>query len=119
MNKYVLIPHDQYLSFKTFAAENMDKSENVLESPAENNQNIIKTDNSDEKQQLDETNQLNRNLYSESREEIRHPLPPPGLPAEGIYTSNATYLSKIGKKERKNQGGRGSDEWIKKWNKKF
>ena len=60
MKKYVLIPYDQYLSFKTFATENMDKSENVLEPSAENKQNIFKSDNTDEKesqtkQKLDES----------------------------------------------------------------
>ena len=87
MNKYILIIHDQYLSFKAFAAGNTDtqgkqhreinkseklkvkvKSENVLEPPAEKKESIIKTDNSEEKesestQKLRETTQLNKTLF--------------------------------------------------------
>ena len=72
MNKYVLIPHDQYLSFKAFVAENRDtednqqpldvnksensegqlinvKSENGLEPAPEKKENIINSVNSEEK----------------------------------------------------------------------
>ena len=89
--------------------------------PGEKKENIIKTDNSEEKesestQKLGE--QLSTNLYSKASEEIRHPLPPPGLSAKGKY-SKGNNFSKIRKYERKNQDGRGSNEWIKKWNKKF
>ena len=33
MNKYVLIPHDQYVRFKSFVVKNKDKTENVIENP--------------------------------------------------------------------------------------
>ena len=34
MNKYVLIPHDQYLRFKAFVAENIDSTYTQIEQQA-------------------------------------------------------------------------------------
>ena len=50
MNKYVLIPHDQYLRIKSFVVENKDKTENVIENPAERKENSIKKDKTEEKE---------------------------------------------------------------------
>ena len=108
MNKYVLIPHDQYLSFKAFVAENRDtegkqqsldvnksekgqiinvKSENGLEPAPEKKENIVNSVNSEEKvsgntQKSRESTQLSHISYPKASENIRHPLPLPGLPPE-------------------------------------
>ena len=124
MNKYVLIPHDQYLRFKSFVVENKDKTENVIENPDERKENSIKKDKTDEKEsesieKLDEAIHFNKSLYPEASQEVTYPIPPPGLPAEANYRKNATYFPKIRKNGRRNQEGGGSNEWIKKWNKKF
>ena len=55
MNKYVLIPHDQYLRFKSFVVENKDKTENVIENPDERKENSIKKDKTEEKESESKT----------------------------------------------------------------
>ena len=55
---------------------------------------------------------------SQHKAALIHPLLPPGL-SEDVGYSKEIYLSKIRKYGSKIQKGRGANEWIKKWNKKF
>ena len=55
---------------------------------------------------------------TEDKTEIKHSLPPPGLPEKAVYSQDK-YLSKIKKKWKGNQKGSGANEWIQKWTKKI
>ena len=150
MNKYVLIPYEQYESFKSFLA---DKKEHKI---AESNQETVDENGKDIHPKIHESKSeknkgeefrsvdsriLNNNnnkrksekLLDNNRKEtvssqfsdktqdkaeIKHPLPPPCLPEEAVYSQD-NYLSKIKKNGREIQKGSGANEWIKKWTKKF
>ena len=117
MNKCVLIPHDQYLSFKACVAQNKDstytqsKQHSLDENKSENSKGHFINVNSEEKlepllekklsvntENLQESRQLSSISHPKASEKPRHPLPPPGLPAKEDYRSNVSYLSKLKKK---------------------
>ena len=150
MNKYVIIPHAQYESFKSFLA---DKKEHKI---ADSNQETVDEHGKDihpkkhqsksekykgEEFRSEDSRILNNNNNKRTSEklldnnrkepvsrhfsdktqdkaEIKHPLPPPGLPEEAVYSQD-NYLSKIKKNGREIQKGGGVNEWIQKWTKKF
>ena len=114
MNKYVLIPHEQYESFKSFLADK--KEQKIAESERKTMDENISDNHRDIHPKIDEINSKrekfesvhsrilnNNNLDKKSdklfdskgkesvstefsektqnKAELRHPLPPPGLPA--------------------------------------
>ena len=136
MNKYVLIPHEQYESFKTFLADKKDQKiaesnqQTVDENKSDNHNlknlkggkfgsvhRIINNNKLDKKSEnlLDnnpkEFLSTHSSVKSQNKAALTHPLPPPGLPAEVDYSKD-NYLSKIRKNGRKIQKGRGANEWI-------
>ena len=138
MNKYVVIPHEQYESFKSFLAGKKDikiaesKQETLDENKSEkntgkefvdskiiNNNNNINSENFLHNTRKETVISQSSNK-PQDKAEFTHPLPPPGLPEAGVYTQK-NYFSKIIKKKngRKIQKGSGPNEWIKKWTKKF
>ena len=137
MNKYVLIPHEQYESFKKFLADkkrhinekNKQKTneENNSINPISNettgeNLGSVISNNILDKKSENSLDNNPENLHSTQSREIKssvnHPLPPPGLPSRKKYTEN-NFLSKISKNVQKIQKGSGNNEWIKQWSKKF
>ena len=85
---------------------------------------IINNNNLDKKSEnLLENNQkesvsTQSSVKTQNKAELKHPLPPSGLPT-GVDYSQDNYLSKIRKNERKIQTGSGENEWIQKWTKIF
>ena len=140
MNKYILIPHEQYKSFKSFLADKKEQKiaesrrETVDENKSDNHRDIhpkIDENNSEKSKRekfesvhsriinnnnLDKKsdNLLDNNrkesvstefsVKTQNKAEVRHPLPPPGLPTAVNYSKD-NYLSKIRKNERKIQKG--------------
>ena len=138
MNKYVVIPHEQYESFKSFLAGKKDikiaesKQETLDESKSEKNKGkefvdskIINNNNINSENFLHNTRKetviSQASDKAQDKAEFTHPLPPPGLPEAGVYTQE-NYFSKIiikKKKWKEIQKGSGTNEWIKKSTKKF
>ena len=147
MNKYILIPHEQYQSFKSFLADK--KEHKITESNQktvnekdihpkihESNSEILKgekfrsvdsrilnNNNKRKAEKLLDNNQkeIVSSQFSDNtkeKTEIKHPLPPPGLPEKAVYSQD-NYLSKIKKNGREIQKGSGANEWIQKWTKKI
>ena len=147
MNKYVLIPHEQYQSFKSFLADK--KEHKIAESNQEtvnekdihpkiheSNSEILKGEkfrsvdsrilNNNNKRKSEKLLDNNRketvsSQFSDNtkdKTEIKHPLPPPGLPEKAVYSQD-NYLSKIKKNGREIQKGSGANEWIQKWTEKI
>ena len=149
MNKYVLIPHEQYESFKSFLADKKDqkiaesKHETVNQNKSDNHKVNIKLDDTEAGKNVEETigsedrRTINNNKLDKKSEDlldsnpkeslstqtsvrpqnkaaVKHPHPPPGLPAEVVYSKDS-ILSKITKNGRKIQKGSGGNEWIQKW----
>ena len=148
MNKYVLIPHEQYESFKSFLKEQKIaeiERKTVDQNISDNHRDIhpkidginckrekfesvhsriLNNNNLDKKSDklLDskgkESVSTEFSEKTQNKAELRHPLPPPGLPGVVEYSKD-NYLSKIRKNERKIQKGSGDNEWIQKWTKNF
>ena len=146
MNKYVLIPHEQYQSFKSFLADK--KEHKIAESNQEtvnekdiypkiheSNSEILKgeefrrvdsrilNNNKRKSEKLLDNNrkETESSQFSDNtkdKAEIKHPLPPPGLPKKAVYNQD-NYFSKIKKNGREIQKGSGANEWIQKWTKKI
>ena len=124
MNKYVLIPHEQYQSFKSFLADKKEhkitesnqetvNEKDILPKIQESNSEILKGEEfrSEESRILNNNKRKSEKLLNNSRKEtvssefsdnakdkseIKHPLPPPGLPEKTVYSQD-NYLSKIKK----------------------
>ena len=145
MNKYVLIPYDQYERFKNFVAEEKEKEKaesnqetaesksgnhkvDILEITEEkkagnsDSENIGGVHNQKSKIPLDikqnESINIQSSANSEDKNTLGHTLPPPGLPAEAEYSKDNKF-SKIRKNGRKRQEGVGAKNWIQKWKKRF
>ena len=134
MNKYVLIPYDQYQRFKNFVAEEKEKekaesNQETVESKSGNHkagnsdsENIGGVHNQKSKIPLDikqnESINIQSSANSEDKNTLGHTLPPPGLPAEAEYSKDNKF-SKIRKNGRKRQEGVGAKNWIQKWKKRF
>ena len=137
MNKYILIPHEQYQSFKSFLADK--KEHKIAESNQEtgnekdihpkiheSNSEILKGEefrsvdsrilnNNNNKRKSEKLLDNNRketvsSQFSDNtkdKTEIKHPLPPPGLPKKAVYSQD-NYFSKI-----KKWKGNPKREWSK------
>ena len=113
MNKFVLIPHEEYIRFKDYFVKNKLKNEN--NETIRNNahiQTFSPTDKSDKipAEVLDEIEgyQENSKLPDNNILEV---LPPPGIPPQ--KTKSTLFNS-----EKFQQTGNGEKErWIRKWKK--
>ena len=149
MNKYVLIPLDQYLSFKAFLAENRDpkyrqnqqetlnqsKSEKIKDNflnvrAVENFEGQLKSIRSSINLEKSERNITDNSLkIIESTQSSASPYSKASeklkhpIPPPGrlikVEPNNVSYHSRIRKNKRNIQDGGGGAEWIEKWIKKF
>ena len=120
MNKFILIPYDQYTSFKSYLMKKDDKQEGDISTHSEvvsrNSAEVpvnkveLTGDITDEnkEQRLDNVN--NRQAIDK-----KTPLPPPGIP---VKPKNSEKLYHYGIRDEQEGAGTSKPKWVKKWEKK-
>ena len=122
MNKFVLIPHDEYSRLKDHLLNNKEKTENNEEINKHDISEQLNIDLNKNDEIKDYDKNINRSLKKDllgikansltgQRQTTEELLPPPGFPAQNKDT-------KILKYKKSQQSGDGKKEdWIRKWKK--
>ena len=136
MNKFVLIPYDQYYSFKSYL---MEKNHGISSDKAER-EVIADSDDADKHEMNDkvnisiksETETLNKNDLSgdildkkkdknednvNDNQSVDRLLPPPGIP---VKTKKTKKIFQYGIRDGQEGGGTKTEpKWVKKWQRKI
>ena len=126
MNKYVLILHDQYESFKEYLAVN--DGEKDRNKGRENNKTTDNINDSSLNIKNEESTAFYNNIKFQNKQnnsmqentaKNKHSSKSTLSRETSYYSANASSNQKVRKEEIKKQRGRGHTEWIKQGDKKF
>ena len=125
MNKYVLIPREQYDKFKEFLlseqTQNNHNEDNMPQESSLSQKETFQKVNDKDNQMTDD--QMYDDIRSESeqldlKQEKREKIPPPpGVPAAETLSSSSIHSNNKIRGKKKQEGYGERPEWFKYWNK--